>query len=30
VIFKRNIQTGLLTNTGKQIKVGSPVCLLFY
>ena len=30
VIFKRNIQTGLLSNTGKQIKVGSPVCLLFY
>ena len=30
VIFKRNIQTGLLTNTGKQLKVGSPVCLLFY
>lgn len=30
VIFKRNIQTGLLRNTGKQIKVGSPVCLLFY
>ncbi|ADQ79151.1 3-carboxymuconate cyclase-like protein [Paludibacter propionicigenes WB4] len=30
VIFKRNIQTGLLRNTRKQIKVGSPVCLLFY
>ena len=30
VIFKRNIQTGLLTDTGKQLKVGSPVCLLFY
>jgi len=30
VIFKRDIKTGLLTNTGKQIAVGSPVCLLFY
>ena len=30
VIFKRDIKTGLLTDTGKQIKVGSPVCLLFY
>ncbi|MDD4971204.1 MAG: lactonase family protein [Paludibacter sp.] len=30
VIFKRNIKTGFLTNTGKQIQVGSPVCLLFY
>jgi 6-phosphogluconolactonase len=27
VIFKRNKQTGLLTDTGKQIKVGKPVCL---
>ena len=30
VIFKRDRITGLLTNTGKQIKVGAPVCLLFY
>lgn len=30
VIFKRDIKTGRLTNTGQQIKVGSPVCLLFY
>jgi 6-phosphogluconolactonase len=27
VIFKRNKKTGLLTDTGKQIKVGKPVCL---
>jgi 6-phosphogluconolactonase len=27
VIFKRNKQTGLLTDTGKSIKVGKPVCL---
>ena len=30
VIFKRDIKTGLLTNTGKYIEVGAPVCLLFY
>jgi len=30
VIFKRNIQTGLLTDTGKRIDVGAPVCLVFY
>ena len=30
VIFKRDIKTGWLTNTGKQIQVGAPVCLLFY
>jgi 6-phosphogluconolactonase len=30
VIFKRNITTGKLTDTGKQIKVGAPVCLIFY
>ena len=30
VIFKRNTKTGLLINTGKQIEVGAPVCLLFY
>jgi len=29
-IFKRNVQTGFLTNTGKHIEVGAPVCLLFY
>ena len=29
-IFKRNIQSGLLTYTGKQIEVGAPVCLMFY
>ena len=29
-IFKRNIQSGILTYTGKQIEVGAPVCLLFY
>ncbi len=27
-IFKRNIQTGLLTATGKKIEVGNPVCLV--
>lgn len=27
VIFKRNKQTGLLTPTGKQIKISMPVCL---
>ena len=30
VIFKRNIQTGMLTDTGRRIEVGAPVCLLFY
>ena len=30
MIFKRNIQSGILTFTGKQMKVGAPVCLLFY
>ncbi len=29
VIFKRNKETGLLTPTGKTIKVGAPVCLKF-
>ncbi len=28
VIFKRNIETGLLVDTGKQILVGSPVCIV--
>lgn len=27
VIFKRNAKTGLLTDTGKRISVGNPVCL---
>ncbi|MBK5271869.1 MAG: beta-propeller fold lactonase family protein [Bacteroidia bacterium] len=27
VIFKRDKQTGLLTDTGKRINVGKPVCL---
>jgi 6-phosphogluconolactonase len=27
VIFKRNLETGALTPTGKQVEVGSPVCL---
>jgi len=30
VIFKRDAKTGLLTDTGKRIEVGSPVCLVFY
>ena len=30
VIFSRDIKTGRLTNTGKEIKNGAPVCLLFY
>jgi 6-phosphogluconolactonase len=30
VIFKRNAKTGLLASTGKQLKVGAPVCLVFY
>ncbi len=29
VIFKRNKDTGLLSDTGERIKVGSPVCLKF-
>lgn len=27
VIFKRNIKTGMLIDTGKRISVGNPVCL---
>ncbi|WP_276502241.1 lactonase family protein [Terrimonas pollutisoli] len=27
VIFKRNLKTGLLADTGKRIEVGKPVCL---
>jgi 6-phosphogluconolactonase len=30
VILKRDKITGFLSNTGKQIKIGAPVCLLFY
>jgi 6-phosphogluconolactonase len=30
IIFERNKKSGILTNTGKQIEVGAPVCLLFY
>jgi 6-phosphogluconolactonase len=30
IIFKRDVNTGLLTVTGKKIEVGAPVCLLFY
>jgi 6-phosphogluconolactonase len=29
VIFKRNINTGSLTDTGKRINLCSPVCLIF-
>jgi len=29
IIFKRDQKTGLLTNTGKKITVGVPVCLKF-
>lgn len=29
VVFKRNIQTGKLTDTGKRIAVSKPVCLKF-
>ncbi|MDD4993391.1 MAG: lactonase family protein [Paludibacter sp.] len=29
-IFKRNTKTGELTNTGKSLEVGAPVCLIFY
>lgn len=27
VVFKRNTQTGLLTDTGERIKTGNPVCI---
>lgn len=30
VIFKRNIKTGILSDTGKRIVVCSPVCLVFF
>ena len=29
VIFKRNQETGMLTDTGERIEVGAPVCLKF-
>ena len=29
VVFKRNKKTGLLSDTGKKISVGAPVCLTF-
>ncbi|MCW2119835.1 lactonase family protein [Flavobacterium sp. 7A] len=29
IIFKRNIETGKLTDTGKKIELCSPVCLVF-
>jgi len=30
VIFNRDVNTGKLTDSGKRIKVGAPVCLVFY
>lgn len=30
VIFKRDVKTGLLSDTGKRIEVGAPVCMVFY
>lgn len=30
VIFKRDVQTGLLTPTGDQIQLGNPVCLKWW
>lgn len=30
VVFQRDNKTGTLTNTGKIISVGAPVCLVFY
>lgn len=29
IIFKRNKTTGLLTNSGKRIEIGAPVCFVF-
>jgi 6-phosphogluconolactonase len=29
-IFKRDAKAGLLSDTGKRIEVGAPVCLVFY
>lgn len=30
VLFKRDVKTGTLTDTGERIDVGAPVCLVFY
>lgn len=30
VILKRDIASGMLSDTGKRIQVGAPVCLIFY
>ncbi|HJV18944.1 MAG TPA: lactonase family protein [Sediminibacterium sp.] len=30
VVFKRNQSTGLLTDTGKRIQTGAPVCIRFF
>jgi len=30
VLFKRDVKTGILTDTGERIDVGAPVCLVFY
>ncbi|HEY5509232.1 MAG TPA: beta-propeller fold lactonase family protein, partial [Paludibacter sp.] len=30
VIFKRDKRTGSLSDTGKRLEVGAPVCLVFY
>jgi len=30
VVFKRNKKTGNLLDTGKQLEMGTPVCLVFY
>ncbi|MPN06733.1 6-phosphogluconolactonase [bioreactor metagenome] len=30
VVFQRDKKTGALTNTGKMMQVGAPVCLVFY
>ncbi|MFT3751355.1 MAG: beta-propeller fold lactonase family protein [Paludibacter sp.] len=30
VFFKRNEKSGKLTDTGRRIEVGAPVCLVFY
>ncbi|MCD7971493.1 MAG: lactonase family protein [Candidatus Azobacteroides sp.] len=29
-IFERNEETGMLTDTGKTIEIGAPVCLIFF
>ena len=30
VVFKRDLKTGQLTDSGKRLEVGAPVCLIFY